>query len=47
MTGTASSQDLAEKEFAPHLKESDRNEPQLTGDRVTVIPQIGRIHEPR
>jgi alkylation response protein AidB-like acyl-CoA dehydrogenase len=35
-------QDLAEKEFAPHLKDSDRNEPQLTGDRVSVIPQIGR-----
>jgi alkylation response protein AidB-like acyl-CoA dehydrogenase len=35
-------QDLAEKEFAPHLKDSDRNEPQLAGDRVTVIPQIGR-----
>ncbi|MCW2891328.1 MAG: acyl-CoA dehydrogenase, partial [Actinomycetia bacterium] len=35
-------QDLAEKEFAPHLKESDRNEPQLAGDQVRVIPQIGR-----
>jgi alkylation response protein AidB-like acyl-CoA dehydrogenase len=35
-------QDLAEKEFASHLKESDRNEPRLTGDRVSVIPQIGR-----
>jgi alkylation response protein AidB-like acyl-CoA dehydrogenase len=34
-------QDLAEKEFAPHLKDSDRNEPQLAGDRVIVIPQIG------
>jgi butyryl-CoA dehydrogenase len=34
-------QDLAEKEFAPHLKDSDRSEPQLTGDWVTVIPQIG------
>jgi alkylation response protein AidB-like acyl-CoA dehydrogenase len=35
-------QDLAEKEFATHLKESDRNEPQLTGNQVHVIPQIGR-----
>ena len=35
-------QDLAEKEFATHLKESDRNEPHLTGDQVQVIPQIGR-----
>ena len=35
-------QDLAEQEFATHLKESDRNEPQLTGGQVQVIPQIGR-----
>jgi alkylation response protein AidB-like acyl-CoA dehydrogenase len=35
-------QDLAEKEFASHLKESDRNEPQLSDDRVSVIPQIGQ-----
>jgi butyryl-CoA dehydrogenase len=35
-------QNLGEKEFASHLKDSDRNEPQLIGGRVSLIPQIGR-----
>jgi butyryl-CoA dehydrogenase len=33
--------DLAEEQFAPHLKAGDRQEPTLEGDRVTVIPEVG------
>lgn len=35
-------QELAEREFASHLKESDRIEPVLAGDRIELIPQIGQ-----
>ena len=33
--------ELAEEQFAPHLKAADRQEPTLDGDRVTVIPEVG------
>jgi alkylation response protein AidB-like acyl-CoA dehydrogenase len=33
--------ELAEEQFASHLKAGDRQEPTLDGDRVTVIPEVG------
>jgi alkylation response protein AidB-like acyl-CoA dehydrogenase len=32
--------EVAEERFAPHLKEGDRQEPELDGDRVTVLPAV-------
>lgn len=32
--------ELAEERFAPHLKDGDRHEPVLDGDRVAVLPAV-------
>lgn len=36
------SEQLAEREFAPHNALSDRNEPTFDGERVTIIPEVKR-----
>ncbi|AEV87901.1 acyl-CoA dehydrogenase [Actinoplanes sp. SE50] len=35
------SQQIAERDFAPHNRKSDLNEPTFDGERVTIIPEVG------
>jgi alkylation response protein AidB-like acyl-CoA dehydrogenase len=34
------SQQIAERDFAPHNRKNDLNEPTFDGDRVTIIPEV-------
>jgi alkylation response protein AidB-like acyl-CoA dehydrogenase len=36
------SQQIAERDFAPHNRTGDLNEPTFDGERVTMIPEVGR-----
>ncbi|MFC4068147.1 acyl-CoA dehydrogenase [Actinoplanes subglobosus] len=36
------SQQIAERDFAPHNRTGDLNEPTFDGERVTIIPEVGR-----
>ncbi|WIM95222.1 acyl-CoA dehydrogenase [Actinoplanes oblitus] len=35
------SQQIAERDFAPHNRKNDLNEPTFDGERVTIIPEVG------